>query len=274
MTHDELIRSLRPKVAGSWNLYKQLPKDMDFYVILSSLSGIIGNQGQANYDMGNVFQDALGRHAAGEGRRVYTLDLGVLVNVGFVAENMSSESILRRTGLDSVTEDDMLASLDILCDHRRPPPSVFHSQIMNGVALPEDVRRRGWVVPAWSMDPFFRHLHQLSSSDGSDNANAEDEVHYGTLLAAAESTAAAEVIVGSAIRKKLSKALALPEEDIDEAKPLHRYGVDSLVGVELATWFKKELQSEVGVVDILHSASIHELNYLVVARSQLVKHDQ
>lgn len=270
MTYDAFVKVLRPKITGSWNLYKQLPQDMDFYVMLSSISGIFGNQGQANYDMGNTFQDALARHAAAQGRRAYAIDIGVLLGVGYVAENKIYIDLLRRTGFDSITEDDLLASMDVLCDYRLPPPSVFHSQIVHGIAKPDDVRKKGWLEPRWTVEPYFGHLHQISrwSSEGS---GSEDQVQYGALVAAAQSSHEAEAVVGSAIKKKLSKALALPEEDIDEAKPLHKYGVDSLVAVELSTWFKKEIRSEVGVLDIMNSTSIHGLNQLVITRSAIVK---
>lgn len=269
MTHDALVKVLRPKIAGSWNLYKQLPEDMDFYVMLSSISGIFGNQGQANYDMGNTFQDALARHAAAEGRRAYAIDIGVLLGVGYVAENKIYMDLLRRTGFDSITEDDLLASMDVLCDYRLPPPSVFHSQIVHGIAKPDDVRRKGWVEPRWTVEPYFGHLHQISRWSNSDGSDSDDKLQYGALVAAAQSSAEAEAVVGSAIKSKLSKALALPEEDIDEAKPLHKYGVDSLVAVELSSWFKKEIQSEIGVLDIMNSTSIHALNQVVVTRSSL-----
>ena len=38
---------------GSWNLHELMPRDLDFFIMLSSLAGILGNRGQSNYRAGN-----------------------------------------------------------------------------------------------------------------------------------------------------------------------------------------------------------------------------
>lgn len=43
MTYDQWHTAFRPKVDGTWNLHTRLPKDMDFFVMLSSVVSVIGN---------------------------------------------------------------------------------------------------------------------------------------------------------------------------------------------------------------------------------------
>lgn len=275
MNHEALVKVLGAKIAGSWNLYQQLPwatGSVDFYIMLSSISGVFGNPGQANYDMGNTFQDALARHAAvTDGRRVYTIDIGVLLGVGYVAENKIYKDLLRRTGFDSITEAEFLATMDIMCDARLPAPSAFSSQIVHGIATPEDVRKNGWAEPRWTTEPFFMHLHQVHRQRNGGDERKGDEVQYGRLVAVAATVEDAEQVVMGAIKEKLSRALAIAADEIEEANPLHKYGVDSLVAVELSTWFKKEIRAEVGVLDIMNATSITQLVQAVIARSSLVK---
>ena len=42
MTLEKFQASLRPKFKGTWNLHNNLPADMDFFVLLSSLAGVHG----------------------------------------------------------------------------------------------------------------------------------------------------------------------------------------------------------------------------------------
>ena len=86
MPSESLNAALRPKVQGSWNLH-QLPKGMDFFVLLSSYAGIIGGLGQANYASGNTYQDALARHRVAHGEKAVALDLGIVESVGMVFEH-------------------------------------------------------------------------------------------------------------------------------------------------------------------------------------------
>jgi NAD(P)-dependent dehydrogenase (short-subunit alcohol dehydrogenase family) len=94
MTWENWLAATRPKIQGSWNLHQLMPKDLDFFVMLSSSTAIIGNRGQANYCAGNTFQDALAHHRKSIGLPAVSLDLGAIRGIGWVAEN-SDTNILK-----------------------------------------------------------------------------------------------------------------------------------------------------------------------------------
>ena len=50
---------VQPKFSGAWNLHTALlpqPRPLDFFIMLSSISGLIGNRGQAAYAAANDTQ--------------------------------------------------------------------------------------------------------------------------------------------------------------------------------------------------------------------------
>ncbi|WP_198863972.1 ketoreductase domain-containing protein [Bacillus velezensis] len=58
-TKQELSAVLSPKVQGTINLdLASRAMELDFFVLCSSLSGITGNVGQADYAAANAFVDA------------------------------------------------------------------------------------------------------------------------------------------------------------------------------------------------------------------------
>jgi hypothetical protein len=81
--------ALEPKIAGSWNLHTLLPTNIDFFILLSSIVGIAGQIGQANYGAGNTFQDALARYRVQHGLTAIFIDLGVMTSVGRIADDAS-----------------------------------------------------------------------------------------------------------------------------------------------------------------------------------------
>ncbi|KAI9872084.1 MAG: hypothetical protein M1823_008265, partial [Watsoniomyces obsoletus] len=86
MTVEQYKAAVRPKVQGTWNLHEQL-HDLDFFVMLSSLSGVVGLASQCNYAAGNSYQDALARYRLSRGLPAASIDIGVVQAVGVVAEN-------------------------------------------------------------------------------------------------------------------------------------------------------------------------------------------
>jgi hypothetical protein len=77
---------------GTWNLHELLPTDLDFFVVLSSLAGIIGSVSQANYAAGNTFQDALAHYRQKKGLAAQSLDLGVMMGIGYVEEHRDARA--------------------------------------------------------------------------------------------------------------------------------------------------------------------------------------
>jgi NADP-dependent 3-hydroxy acid dehydrogenase YdfG len=93
MTHEMWQGTIRPKIHGTQLLHNLLPKDMDFFVMLSSISGVVGNRSQANYAAGNTFQDALARHRRQQGLPAVSIDLGLMLDIGLIAQRGGSTNL-------------------------------------------------------------------------------------------------------------------------------------------------------------------------------------
>lgn len=74
-------------LSGTWNLHELLPQDLEFFVVLSSLAGIIGSVSQSNYAAGNTFLDALVHYRRQKGMSAHSLDIGVMTGIGYVEEH-------------------------------------------------------------------------------------------------------------------------------------------------------------------------------------------
>lgn len=272
MSVEDWHTTLSAKLAGSWNLHELLPADLDFFIMFSSSTGIMGSFGQSNYTAGNTYQDALAEYRVRHGRRAHAIAMSMVTGVGWVAENTQVQALLRVRGmLEEVSLNDIYELLRFCCN---PQHADVGSQIITPLSLPADLRALGIVEPLGSTRPIYSYLHTLPSrydtlKDASSNQEAKKLPSF--TLPDAASLAEATSIITEAIQTQLSSLLVVSKDDIDTKKPIHNYGVDSLVAVEMKNWFAKGVGADVGTTEILGEDGIAELAAKVAVRSRFVK---
>ena len=90
MTFEEYHGAVACKIQGTWNLHQAAEKrnlQLDFFTMLSSISGVAGQRGQANYAAANVFLDSFAAYRRQRGQAACSVDLGVIEDDGFIANN-------------------------------------------------------------------------------------------------------------------------------------------------------------------------------------------
>nr|WP_243793704.1 type I polyketide synthase [Saccharopolyspora gloriosae] len=108
---DEFANVVSAKVAGAANLDALLgDRDLDFFVLLTSIAGIWGSGGQSAYAAANAQLDALAEHRRARGRTATALAWGPWAEAGMATDEAMSET-LRRTGLGMLEPGSALAEL-------------------------------------------------------------------------------------------------------------------------------------------------------------------
>ena len=262
------IEATAPKIEGSYNLSQLLPPGLDFIVFLSSLVGIAGAVGQSNYAAGCAFQDALAHQHSTVARKCVSIDLGMVIDAGAVSEDESLQRTMESFGhYQPMHMSHLEKLLQYYCHPNRTSLSVEDSQIVCGIRRPSTLEAMGFKQPGWMKMPMFRGVLSLQSEDTLPNVSMSQLEDYQESLQQARSIADAASVIIHALLRKLSDSLGVTEADLDTSRPVHLYGVDSLVAVELRNWFANKIKADVAVLHILGDSSIEDLASMAVRSS-------
>lgn len=271
LTFSQWKRGVMPKVAGSLNLHNHLP-DPKFFVMLSSVVGVVGHTSQSNYAAGNTFQDALARHRTANGLPAVAIDLGAVGSVGVVAE--ANDNMLDRVERNLSSKVIPIEKVLLLIEAAMREPfrkNPDQSQVITGILeydrIPED--------SSIKKDKRFGtlRLENSSSTAGESTkgaARSPDEVLKHSLTMTTPTSPETANLVSDALVNKLASIFNIVAAEIDTGLGLSTLGVDSLVAIELRNWLSSVVQAKVTVFEILQSTTVKDFAGLVVGRSALI----
>lgn len=277
MNHTQWTESIRPKVQGTWNLHTHLPKELNFFIILSSFAGVFGNRGQANYAAAGAYEDAFAHYRRSLGLKAVAIDLGIMREVGVLATGAANASRdLKDWEIPfGIRQIELHALIRKIIASEANDDDDVGAQVLTGFATGGGVAAANIRRPFYFDDPRFSVLEMTGqrSQDGS-GADADATVSLKAQLSAAKTVEAACEAVTVCLVDKVAAMMQTSVEEIDSGRRLHSFGVDSLVAVEVRNWLTKEANADVTVFDILAAVPITALAAIVVAKSSLVAKDE
>jgi NADPH:quinone reductase-like Zn-dependent oxidoreductase/acyl carrier protein len=204
-THDRLATALAPKAAGAWNLHR-LTGGLDFFVLFSSVAGVLGSPGQGNYAAANAFLDGLAHLRRGMGEPATSIAWGPWEGPGMGAGATAGR------GIAPLPVD---YALDTLGRVLRDGPA-------NPVVVDAEWARLGEAPPI---------LSELVTGGGADTSARATLVEELQRLAPAHRRE--ELVQRIAVDAARVLDLDGPAS-VDVRRPLGELGLDSLTGLELS----------------------------------------
>ncbi|KAI0113580.1 putative polyketide synthase [Nemania sp. FL0031] len=268
MTFNDWKAVTAPKVEGSWNLHSALPQGLDFFVMISSVQGILGTGLLAAYNAGNTYQDSLARYRLAQGERAVAIDLGVVTDGGFLAGNSRYDNIFKRNRkLAPICMEEVYALLDIACE---PSSQVFYEDAHSCQGIVGITQPASWNLDDESFtmsQPFWGHMHHAplrGYPDGDDTdvdpsiaatTGRKQTVNYAELLSASESTEDAAKIITDALVTRVSSLVGTEASRIEVHKSIQSYGIDSISAIDVRNWVMKAFAVDTPIFELLSDSS-------------------
>ena len=275
-TYEEFNKTLRAKVDGSIILDELFPgNDLDFFILFSSLASVTGNVGQTSYAAANAFMTALiaGRRKRGVVGSV--MNLAGIFGLGYITR--TDKGILDRIGnmgYANISEWDFHQYFAEAI-HAGRPESGTSPELSAGLQSfdPENDPN----PPAWLSIPKFSHYRRVKTFEKNSGRAIKGSVSVKNLLQEQTSKESVyQILLGkSLIALKVILTLIQPidgllsmladrlhlstDDNISPEKTIVELGVDSLVAVDLRSWFTNEIGLDMPVLKILGGASVADL---------------
>jgi KR domain/Phosphopantetheine attachment site len=258
MTYDDWITAIRPKVDGTWNLHHAL-KELDFFVLFSSVSGLVGQYGQANYAAANTFLDSFVQYRHSLGLAASVIDLGIMEDVGFVSESTSLVDYFKFLSANLLTEEDLRETVRLAIARSMPAETanVYSnpSQLTVGFASNTPLADPNNRI-IWKRDRRFAVYRNIQSTDTSLAAN-DSLKYFLSQIASRGITSLADTHTVEYLAKEIGKTLygfmMKHADNMDLDLALASLGLDSLVGIEFRNWCRQQLGLEVSILEIMQS---------------------
>ncbi|WP_104821202.1 type I polyketide synthase [Kitasatospora sp. MMS16-BH015] len=223
LTGERLAAVLRPKAVAAWNLHELTRgSELSAFVLYSSVAGLLGTGGQANYAAGNAYLDALARHRRALGLPGVSLAWGLWAEGSTISGHLAETDLRRlaRLGLRPLSTGDALALFDAALTTDEP---VLALTRLDAGAL----REQGVEVP-----PMLRALvpaarRRAETAPATEGPTLADElVHLDRI--------GQERLLTDLIRTQVAGVLGHADRDAVVAeRAFQEMGFDSLTAVEL-----------------------------------------
>ncbi|MEU9399211.1 SDR family NAD(P)-dependent oxidoreductase [Streptomyces sp. NPDC048242] len=225
MSEGQLERVLRPKVDAAWNLHELTRScDLSAFVVYSSLAGVLGTAGQANYAAGNAFLDGLAEFRRAAGLPGVSLAWGLWEQSSGLTGHLAEADLRRlsRLGLRPLDSQDAMGLFDAALESGEPVVAItrLDTAALRAQDDPAPILRK--LVPA-----------RPRRARGTSASSSARTTPLGRQLSGLSPEERARS-VAELVRTQVAEVLGYQApNDLDTDRPFQDMGFDSLTAVEL-----------------------------------------
>ncbi|GKT49640.1 highly reducing polyketide synthase curS1 [Colletotrichum spaethianum] len=271
MTYDQWQKTTKPKIQGTMNLHNFMPTNVDFFILLSSITCVIGNAAQSNYSAGNTFEDAFAHYRQSQDLAATAIDVGLVTDSAHFTGDFDMEAYLqmyehRWDGLQT-TQKELDVVIRAAMRGRTADGQPIEPQIVLGLGSSMPC---GPSAVSWTRDGKFNHrVNHDSSSVSGITAHQPPAAER---IAQAQTFADAVLVFEQVLKTYAAQAMDVAPDDVDAEKSFYDFGVDSLKAVELRNHIFRDLQSDMSVFELLSPSPLSKLASEIAKKSKLTRH--
>ncbi|EGC34204.1 hypothetical protein DICPUDRAFT_88429 [Dictyostelium purpureum] len=231
---NQLIQSNSAKIIGAYNIQTAMGLKgwlLKKFVLASSIASVLGAHRQCGYVCANTLIDSYSKALRQFGYPIVSINFSAIDQSGFVSRSDSVQALFTSQGLDLISTNIVLGSLDLILQN--------HDQLNNKIVAKFDHSNisRSFKKHLLSYKLDF-YLNSIQSNNSNDN----------------EDLSVREIILS-----KFSEYLSIDQSKINLDIQMNQYGFTSILAIELKSFIDKTFKPNIVTISQLQQITISQL---------------
>lgn len=235
---------INSKLLGAWILHhltRNIP--LDYFVLYSSVTSVLGNQGSGNYVAANCFVDSLAYYRHHMGLPALTVNWGVIADVGMAARETFIRQHLENNGLIALYSSYGLKLLGRLLQEKAIQITVAPIDWQQWFKFHET-----------GATPRFSIMAQENTESISEDAGHSDAKFFQKMLTQAKPEDRRQ-IAEKHLCERVARVFGMSPAKLDIHKTFTSLGLDSLMAIEMRTQLE-DLGMAVSISALLEGTTV------------------
>ncbi len=226
MSNRSMAKVFAPKASGALHLHRVTEGcELDYFVLFSSTSSVLGNPGQVNYSAANSFLDGLAAFRRSQGLPGLSYNMAAVSDAGMAARSLPVLRMMRAAGIPPVSSQFAVSNLDYALRTKSGEDHLI-------TALFEG--------PTWTVDlPDYMRMGRLVHNQDAFEVGEAGELTLDSVVAQ--------------IAAKVAELCGHDEGGVEE--PLSSFGLTSISVAELGTFIQTQFNYRVSALELMTTAS-------------------
>lgn len=247
MTIEQFESVLVPKTRGTLNLVELLPSvhSVDFVVLFSSITAVVGNIEQANYAAANAFMDGYAKLKASEGINIRSINLTPVSDAGMIANSAPLRKIMNARGLPAWIDSlGVFRCMQKAICTKGQVEFILNTEFETIYALYEPMRNK------------LSNIVDVNNFKNTGSAVNDIQQVYGP-------DSFQDLVKDVAIVLGMEKHVQATE--LLSNDKINHYGVDSLTAVQLSVHIAKKYGVKIPQLSILNGITVKEIHEFILS---------
>jgi len=268
MTKERFDFVFNPKAVGAFNLHKfciDNSQSPDLFLMISSMSSVLGLKGQINYASANYFEDSLSEYRRAIGMSGVSVNLGVLGEYAGMSMKEKDKTgvlgLLESNGLGSMYKVEVFSKIEsaiLECNYHRLCANIRWKEF--GVGYPNLLRdsRFAGIFDSYEKKSLGKQKKGVTLNDQVFELEVDEQA----------------VFLTNKIAAAIAELTGMPLESVSITESIDKWSLDSIMLGQISAWILKNTDINYPLIKLVKGPTLEEVSSEMLGQMKSSSNDK